>query len=579
MELIPWEVHRMAAYLRVSSKPQRDKGNSLEAQEWHVKEYFRMSSLEWPPEEHVYKDTSSAYREDSHKHRIGFNAMLDAVRKKRIKGFYVFRWNRFFRNVFKTGPVYEELFTLGAKAIATSNPYDIFSYEGRSRFVDEIVAAQKQSDQASVAIRVGKAFKASKGFSNSGVPAFGITRADGIDTWNDDAEFVRRAGEIYADGRYSFVTVASMISTLERRFNGHQVQNWFDTPDYFGEVRHTPTPFGKRYPSTAERMANPPQVNTLSALWPPELCDRIRLTRRLRMRGGRGVHTSNALVFGSRGMVCEACGQTLAGHTRKTADGGRTPTYMCHRDRRPNPCPDGRTSVNEVVLKWQLDLIFSFITPTPEWIAQAIEKVQDAQRDDDGIQRAKTWFRHEREALLDDLRTERIDALEYDLRLRAAKNEYQQRLPQTSRITAETITRTVEAMSNLRAQWREADNYEKRALWRLYFSRLWVNKREKRITRIAALPAVATILRGLPERFAEVEPNLFQVLMDLSPVYSRLPVQYALMSLGRATLAEIVDLFEWNYDSVRHQIVRLEELGRARRTGEKRGRWPVWEVV
>lgn len=579
MELIPWEHHRMAAYLRVSSKPQRDKGNSLEAQEWHVKEFFRMNSLEWPPEEHVYKDTASAYREDSHKHRIGFNAMLDAIRKKRIKGFYVFRWNRFFRNVFKTGPVYEELFTLGARAIATSNPYDIFSYEGRSRFVDEIVAAQKQSDQSSIAIRVGKAFKASKGFSNSGTPAFGITRTHGIDAWNDDVEFVRRAGEIYATGRYSFVAVASMISTLERRFTGQQVQGWFDTPDYFGEVRHTPTPFGKRFPTMAERMASPAQANTLTALWPPELCDRIRLTRKLRMRGGRGVHTSNPLIFGARGMVCEACGHSLAGHTRKTADGGRTPTYSCSRGQQVDACPDGHTSVNERLLIWQLDLIFSTINPTPEWIAQSIEKVQGAQRDDDGIQRAKTWFKHERERLLDDLRTERIDALEYDLRLRTAKNEYQQRLPQSTRITADTITRTVEALGNLRSLWREADNHEKRALWRLYFSRLWVNKREKRITRIQALPAVALILRGLPEQFTEVEPNTFAVAMDLSPVYARLPVQYALMSLGSATLIEIVDSFEWNYDSVRHQIIRLEELGRARRTGEKRGRWVVWEAV
>lgn len=569
----------MGAYLRVSSKPQRDRGNSLEAQEWHVKEYFRINNLEWPPDEFVFRDTASAYREDSHKHRIGFNAMLDAIRKQRVKGFYVFRWNRFFRNVFKTGPIYQELFELGAKAIATSNPYDIFSYEGRSRFVDEIVAAQKQSDQSSIAIRVGKAFKASKGFSNSGVPAFGITRTDGRDAWNDDVEFVRIAGEHYVTGRYSFVAIASMISTPDRRFTGAQVQGWFDTPDYFGEVRHTPTPFGKRFPSSADRHASPPQINTLTALWPPEVCERIRVTRKLRMRGGRGVHTNNPLIFGARGMVCEACGQTLAGHTRKTADGGRTPTYMCNRDRIPDLCPDGRMAINEKILVWQVDLILSVINPTPEWIARATESAQDEQRDDDGIQRAKTWFKHERERLLDDLRAERIDAHEYDTRLRNAKTEYQRRLPSPSHVTGEVIAKTVENLANLRVQWRVADNHEKRALWRMYFSRLWVNKREKRITRIQALPAVAAILRGLPEQFTEVEPYMFKVEMNLSPAFSRLPVQYALMSLREATLDEIIDFTGWNYDSVRHQIVRLEELGRVRRTGEKRGRFIVWAAI
>lgn len=517
-EMIPWSVHRMVPYIRVSTKKQENR-----SQLDRLQKFFRKSGWEWPTDERIYTEKASAFKGGGLKHRVEFQRLLADIRKDDVKGFVVTRWSRYFRNTKTALIVYEELYALGAAAFSAERPYNPFVPDNKARFIREAAEAETYSLDLATRVRDGKDAQSARGLVFGGPPPFGVSRwVAGRPKWNrDEALIVKQAINTYLEGAHTVRMLSQELSTDERQFSENVVWRWLNNPIYYGLVRVMPRVDGpkdnwrKRHNRAKVRRADFKGIVMRSKY------ARVKALLAERKKGGRGTHLSapRQYIFGASLMTCSECGRPLFGAARKTSPAN---IYRCSAYAKAGLCRTKTRQVLERDLIRQFDLILQTCGPiTPDHLAH----VQDAARrmveaetiDTPKIKPlSKIEISRQRDALglafarrrmsMDEVNEAlaKLDAAEFAEPIRATRKH-------TRRDMETQIDQLGGIAQDLSTAWNEADDADKRALLRVLVSGMVVNVTQRRIVSICARVPFAAFIQASPAPLPELEPMVFGV--------------------------------------------------------------------
>lgn len=542
------------------------------------------------------------------------------AREGKLRGMAVTRINRFCRNTKTALIIYDEFHGLGFKFIEAENPeVDYFTVEHKAAFLRKAAEAEAWSLDHANRVRDGKASVHHDGRTNAPKPTFGASRIkNGVPKWTLRAMIPLEAIEHYSKAVYSIRETADHLSVYKAQaetiydlwregksndeiavavgkplrvvkvyvrycierpkiesahlaepmiFTNPQVQRWLNCPTYYGLVRHTPAPLGRRLATSAQIRRSRVRAAKFKGIVKRAVWYVIQALLAERHHAGRGVHApSRNRVLTDKLGVCVHCGQPIVAHTRRSK--GRVDRgYMCNDFYLTRQCPARTRSITELTLQEQFGQVFRRINPPDEWIRRGLATLTDDSALIEDIAQMARHFQAKRDEVgrmmaqrqisLTDaaMRMFSIDQEEADSRIRADRNPE----PADPLILIKT-------MQNIGKVWDVAQPDERRQLVRSMCVRVFIDTIAKTISRVQFVPAATAVIRGI-DGFTEVEPNIFAVapMQAVKPRWA--PLLVALRESGSATAADLAVQTSLPLDVVRYALRVWAEGGLVERAG------------
>lgn len=349
-------------YIRVSREEQA-QGHSLEAQERECREFLEREKPTWTVVG-VFQDEHSG-KTDS---RPGFKKMLNMIYEGKADAIVAHRLDRFSRNLHHILVYFKELEAMNVVMAFAKDRFDFSTSEGRLQFHILAVFADWYIQNLAREVRKGKRSRVLKGLHNNQLPFGYVPGEEGIgEIVPEEADWIRRAYELYATGQYSdsqvadFLNDAGVKTRRGRNWTKDGVRELLQNEFYLGLVKYR----GDLYPGEHE------------AIIPQELFDQVQQVRLERYRRPR-VYSPTIQVYLLSGLGrCAHCGRTLR------AQGGR---YRYYREmskiRGYTDCPVAGYSIRMDKAEEQLEQLMCAFRLPPGWQ----EEIRAYLEDEDEIQ-------------------------------------------------------------------------------------------------------------------------------------------------------------------------------------------------
>ena len=215
----PDAAHPLACvlYIRVSTKLQVEKGESIDAQRFELTRYAENHDM------HVLGEyVDAGFSGKNVQGRPQFRQMMDDIIKaqpnKRPAYVLVFKLSRFGRNAADTWNSLQTLQDYGVELCCVKDGIDSGTSMGKAMLSIAAVFAEMERDNIRTQTMSGREEKARKGYWNGGQAPFGYRLVDKgnkfkeLEVDEDEAKVVRRIFEMYAYENKGSTAIATWLS-------------------------------------------------------------------------------------------------------------------------------------------------------------------------------------------------------------------------------------------------------------------------------------------------------------------------------------------------------------------------------
>ena len=250
-------------YIRVSTKLQVEKGESIDAQRFELTRYAENHDMRVLGE---YVD--AGFSGKNVQGRPQFRQMMDDIIKaqpsKRPAYVLVFKLSRFGRNAADTWNSLQTLQDYGVELCCVKDGIDSGTSMGKAMLSIAAVFAEMERDNIRTQTMSGREEKARKGYWNGGQAPFGYRLVDKgnkfkeLEVDEDEAKVVRRIFEMYAYENKGSMAIATWLNNhgIKKKprgnarmdtFSSGTVQRMITNPVYIGKIA-----YGRRRTETIE---------------------------------------------------------------------------------------------------------------------------------------------------------------------------------------------------------------------------------------------------------------------------------------------------------------------------------------